>query len=203
MSIQKHRYWWFILYPESAPPDWKDILKFRGLPCAISPLHEFDIKDYETGELKKAHHHIILAYSGPTTFQNVKRLTVDELNSTIPKPLDCIRPPYEYLTHKNDPDKHQYSADEIEHINGFDLSDMIELDAKDKASIVMSIHHDIKQNNIYEHWQLLDYYEKIGDYTRFNFVFSHTIHFNRYIASRRHSSVKSDEEYIEEFNERR
>ena len=203
MSLQKHRYWWFILYPESAPLDWKDILKFRGLPCAISPLHEFDIKDYETGELKKPHHHIILAYSGPTTFQNVKRLTVDELSSTIPKALDCVRPPYEYLTHKNDPDKYQYSADDILHINGFDLTEIVELSERDRASLLISIHVDIRENGFTEYFQLLDFYEKKEDFTRFNYVASHTIHLNRYIASRRHSSVKSDEEYIEEFNERR
>src|SRR5699024_12578625 len=30
----KKRNWWFVLYPESAPPDWRDRLRATGLPIA-------------------------------------------------------------------------------------------------------------------------------------------------------------------------
>lgn len=61
----KKRYWAFVLYPESAPENWKEILQQTGLSCCVSPLHDKDINP--TGEPKKAHYHIILCYSGPTT----------------------------------------------------------------------------------------------------------------------------------------
>ena len=41
--MNKKRYWAFVLYPESAPSDWKDILQSTGLVCAISPYHDKDI----------------------------------------------------------------------------------------------------------------------------------------------------------------
>ena len=65
-SNVKKRNWAFVLYPESAPDDWIEQLRQTGLQCAISPLHDKDIDP--TGEPKKAHYHIILCYSGPTSF---------------------------------------------------------------------------------------------------------------------------------------
>ena len=39
----KKRYWAFVLYPESAPENWKEILQQTGLSCCVSPLHDKDI----------------------------------------------------------------------------------------------------------------------------------------------------------------
>lgn len=184
MAIEKHRYWWFILYPESAPKDWKQLISERGLPFCISPLHEYDLKN-EEGELKKPHHHIILCYSGPTTFSNVKRLTVDELGQTIPKPIDHIGGAHDYLTHKNHPDKFQYSEDEIEYVNGFDIKELIALSEKDKAATKISILNDIRNLKITEYYELLNYYIEQEDYEKFNVAASSTIMLNAYITSMR------------------
>lgn len=200
----KHKYWRFIVYPESAISDWREEIKLRGLQFAVSPLHEFDLDlRTETGELKKAHHHVLLAYPASTTYQNVKSLTVDTLHATIPLVCDNPKGAYEYFTHKHDPDKFQYNPDYIEHYNGFDIVEISSLSDKDKAEITVSIVKDIQKNNIKEYADLIDYYIRVEDYQKLNIVSTHTIFYNRYIASRRHSSVKSDEEYIEEFNERR
>lgn len=184
MAIEKHRYWWFILYPESAPKDWKQLISERGLPFCISPLHEFDLKN-EEGELKKPHHHIILCYSGPTTFNNVKRLTVDELGQTIPKPIDHIGGAHDYLIHKNHPDKFQYSEDEIEYVNGFDIKELIALSEKDKAATKISILNDIRNLKITEYSKLLNYYMEHEEYEKFNVAASSTIMLNAYITSMR------------------
>lgn len=47
----KKRNWGFILYTESAPLNWIEILKESGLPCCISPLHDKDVDS--DGNLKK------------------------------------------------------------------------------------------------------------------------------------------------------
>ena len=36
----KKRNWAFVLYPESAPENWREELQKTGLQCAISPLHD-------------------------------------------------------------------------------------------------------------------------------------------------------------------
>ena len=69
----KKRNWAFVLYPESAPENWREELQKTGLQCAISPLHDRDMNPDSTP--KKAHYHVILTYSGPTSYNVVKALT--------------------------------------------------------------------------------------------------------------------------------
>ena len=66
----KKRNWAFVLYPESAPADWREQLQKTGLQCAISPLHDKDMNPDNTP--KKPHYHVILTYSGPTSYNVVK-----------------------------------------------------------------------------------------------------------------------------------
>src|SRR5665647_3046518 len=99
-SPEKKRHWCFVLYPESAPVDWVDLLQKTGLLCAASPLHD---KDFENDEIKKAHHHIILSYPGPTTYNIVASLT-KSLNATIPQKLESVRGQYRLsLIHISEP----------------------------------------------------------------------------------------------------
>lgn len=114
----KSRLWWFIGYPESLPYDWIDKLTLTGVPFIVSPLHNLDTQS--TGELKKEHYHIIVCFSSPTTFNHVKNTITSPLNCPIPTPLLNIQGGFEYLTHKNNPDKAQYSEGDISFHNGAD-----------------------------------------------------------------------------------
>ena len=70
----KKRNWGAVIYPESLPKNWLEILAETGLQIAISPLHDKDLEaDGQTP--KKAHYHIIFIYSGPTSFNVVQSLT--------------------------------------------------------------------------------------------------------------------------------
>ena len=119
----KKRNWALVLYPESAPADWLEQLQNTGLQGCISPLHDKDVDP--TGEPKKAHYHIILCYSGPTSFSVVNALCV-ALHQPHPVPLEQIRGYYRYLTHKDNPDKYQYDERDIKSFNGFNISDYCE-----------------------------------------------------------------------------
>ena len=59
-----------------------------GLQCAISPLHDKDMNPDNTP--KKPHYHVILTYSGPTSYNVVKALT-DGFNQPIPQALEQVR----------------------------------------------------------------------------------------------------------------
>ena len=55
-KVQKGRDWTFIVYPESAPLDWRNILDETHIKWIESPLHD---KDFNAdGTLKKPHWHI-------------------------------------------------------------------------------------------------------------------------------------------------
>ena len=83
----KKKYWAFVLYLESAPSNWKEILQLRGIPVCISPYHDKDVNP--DGTPKKPHYHIILCFPNTTTYNNVKSIT-DSLNQPIPISLDAV-----------------------------------------------------------------------------------------------------------------
>lgn len=187
-SNVKKRNWGMVLYPDSAPENWRDILRETGLPIAISPLHDKDIDP--TGEPKKAHHHILLCYSGPTTFNVVKALT-DKLNQPIPQYIEAIKGNYRYFSHKDNPDKAQYSEDDIEHLNGFNISDFAELTRGEVFQVKRSIIAIIREQQFTEYSDLIFYLEDSGLYGEMEVATNHTIFFDAILRSCRHSRDKS------------
>lgn len=179
----KKRNWAFVLYPESAPENWKELLQLTGLQCAISPLHNKDIDP--NGEVKKEHYHIILCYSGPTSYNVVKGLT-DSLNQPIPQALEQIRGYYRYLTHKDNPDKYQYDEKDIESLNGFNIYDFIELTRSEVGEIKRMLHCLIRKENFIEYADLLDYLLDNEMYSEYDVASNNTLFFDKLLTSRRH-----------------
>ena len=176
----KKRNWAFILYPESAPKDWLEILQQTGLLVAISPLHDKDLDP--NNEVKKPHYHVILCYSGPTSYNVVKKIT-DSLNSPIPIPLEAVRGYYRYFTHKDNPDKYQYNDSEIISLNGFNIKDFVEMTYSEETAIKKELQTIIRQNNIFEYSDLLDFLLD-NDFVDFwDVAAKHTYFFNTYITS--------------------
>ena len=181
-SNVKKRNWAFVLYPESAPADWVDILQQTGLQCVISPLHDKDLDP--TGEPKKPHYHIILCYSGPTSFNVVKALC-DSLNQPIPQALEQVRGYYRYLTHKDNPEKYQYDDDEIRTINGFNISDFVELSKSEILEIKKKLQELIRKEFIIEYSDFMDYLLDNGMSLEYEVGSNNTYFFEKYIASKR------------------
>lgn len=179
----KKRNWAFVLYPESAPVDWIEQLKQGGLKCAISPLHDKDVNPDKTP--KKAHYHVIVCYEGPTTYNNVKRLT-ESLNQPIPQPLEQVRGYYRYLTHEDNPEKFQYSKADIQTINGFDIREYVELTRTDVIRLMKEVQQFIRDNDITEYARLMDILKDGGDATAdmFEVASSHTLFYRAYLTSR-------------------
>lgn len=181
----KKRNWAFVAYPESLPNAWIEQLQQSGLQCAISPLHD---RDYNAdGSLKKAHYHVILCYSGPTSFNVVCKLVCEQLGQPIPQALEQIRGYYRYFTHKDNPEKAQYNESEIKSINGFNIKDYVELTKSEIVKIKSNIQTIIKDNQIYEYSDLLDFLQCKENYlNEYEIALNNTLLFDRYISSRRH-----------------
>ena len=184
----KKRNWAMVLYPESAPEDWRDQLRKTGLQCAVSPLHDKDTN--ADGEPKKSHYHVILCYSGPTSFSVVERLT-KQLGQPIPQPLEQVRGYYRYLTHADNPEKAQYSAAEIETINGFDIRDFVEMTKSEVTRYKRELLAFIRDNDLMEYADLLDVLLDGGEATAdlFEVASNHTLFLTKYIASRRYKAT--------------
>jgi len=163
------------------------VLQKTGLQCVISPLHNQDKNPDNT--LKKAHYHVIVCYSGPTSFNVVKSLT-DSLNAPIPQHLEQVKGYYRYLTHKDNPEKAQYLESDIKTINGFNILDFAELTRNEVSQIKKELIVLINKNQIVEYSDLLDFLLANESMSQFEVASNHTIFFNSYISSKRHSIDK-------------
>lgn len=185
----KKRNWAFVVYPESAPADWRERLQKSGLQCAISPLHDQDTNP--DGEPKKPHYHVILVYGGPTTYNNVKALTNGQLGQTVPQPLEQVRGYYRYLTHADNPEKAQYSAGDIQLLNGFDIRDFVEMTKSEVMRYKRELLAFVRDNDILEYSDLLDILMDGGEATAdlLEVASNHTLMLTKYIASRRYKAT--------------
>lgn len=174
-----------VLYPESAPEDWRHQLQLSGLQCAISPLHDRDVNP--TGEVKKAHYHVIMCYSGPTAYSVVKGLT-DRLNQPIPQALEQVRGYYRYLTHEDNPEKAQYEKSDIETINGFSIRDFVEMTKSEVVRFKREVQVFIRDNQITEYGHLMDLLMDAGESMseHYEVAANNTLFFTAYLTSRRY-----------------
>lgn len=180
----KKRNWAMVLYPESAPKDWREQLRLSGLQVAISPLHDRDVNP--TGEKKKAHHHIILVYGSPTTYSNVKALC-DRLHQPIPQALEQVRGMYNYLTHADNPEKYQYDPKDIQTLNGFSIRDFCDMTKSEVARYKREVQVFIRDNQITEYGHLMDLLlDADGMENHWEVASNNTLFFTAYLTSRRY-----------------
>jgi hypothetical protein len=178
------------MYPESVPGNWKDILQKTGLQCAVSPLHDRDMNADETQ--KKEHWHVLLTYStGGTTYNVVEKLTAS-LNATIPQPVEQLKGLYRYLTHKDNPEKTQYSEADIITINGFNIREHVELTKSEVNKLKRDIMRFVEEYDITEYCDLLVELDKNDLSDMWDIAANNTIFADAYIRSRRHKLEKME-----------
>lgn len=187
------RNWTFILYPESAPENWIEIISDEMSPFAVSPIHDLDINE-GTGELKKAHYHVLVTYSSIKSFNQVKELT-ERLNASVPQTVKNAKGLIRYMAHLDNPEKIQYDKNKIIGYCGFDVSSLL-ISSTDKRDISKDIIKYIKQNGVVEYCDLIDYVidNDIDDW--YDYLNSNSFVAMNYIKSRRHKIQLEREELM-------
>lgn len=177
--MSKSRYWWFILYPESAPDDFIDQLTNEMVPCVISPLHDKDI--HKDGTLKKPHYHILLRYDGNTTYNHVLELT-RRYNATIPLIPNSPSAAFQYLTHENDPSKAHYDTNDLVMLNGFKPPRFVksEDDVFDMTAKILAI---INDNSLFEYSDVVHILMGMKESVLLNHLVKNAYFFNTYLRS--------------------
>ena len=99
-----------IVYPESAPENWQDILMSFCIPALISPLHDKDIDD--TGEPKKPHYHVLIMFEGVKTVEQAKDV-FEPIGGVGCKVVQSVRGYARYLCHLDNPEKAQYEPSDV------------------------------------------------------------------------------------------
>lgn len=148
------RTWTCVLYPDSVPENWKDLIDDMHIEWIESPLHDSDKN--ATGEFKKPHWHILLVFGGVKAYEQVKELT-DALNAPIPERCHNAKAMVRYMAHLDNPDKAQYNISDIKPHGGVDLSEMLRPSSSERYTIISEMITYVKGTRITEFQDLMDY----------------------------------------------
>lgn len=178
------RNWTFIVYPESAPENWVEVLEDLHVQWVESPLHDKDFNG--DGSPKKPHKHIGLFFDGKKTYEQVCEVA-QAVNGTIPKRTLNARSLVRYFAHLDNPEKAQYSAAEVVAHGGIDLQSILAPSSAERHEIVKAMMTYCEENDITEFSDLcvIAMQEHADDW--FPVLVDHnTIVMQTYLTSRRH-----------------
>ena len=194
----KGYYWEIIIYPDSAPKDWKKKIIQLGLPGFFSMLHDQDKYDEDDpergikkGDLKKPHYHVVLCWRSSTTRKNVFSIA-ESLNTTRVIRVQSVTGRYDYMCHPEDlyPDKYHY-ADQNESFNGFSYTDYKVISKGEGRELRIDIIRAIRQFELTEYFELVDLLTESEEFEMLDYVWTHTIAFKAYLEGRRYKGYKN------------
>lgn len=154
MKESRTRNWTIVIYPESAPENWREILDDTHIEWIESPLHNRDLN--ATGEVKKAHYHVLLLFGGVKSYEQVIEF-IKPLNCPIPTRCHNARALVRYMAHLDNPDKAQYSISDIKSHGGVDIAELLKPSSSERYCIIKDMLEFIKENGIIEFQDLIDY----------------------------------------------
>jgi len=149
------RNWVFILYPESAPLNWRDVLDGEHIRWIESPLHDRDINETD-GEVKKSHYHVLLMFESVKDFSQVKDIT-DKVNSAVPIKCNGTRGMVRYFAHLDNLEKFQYDKNDIVGHGGADVAEFLKPTLGERYVFIWEMREYVRKNDILEFCDLFDY----------------------------------------------
>lgn len=145
-----------IVYPESAPENWLDILRELKFNVLVSPLHDKDVNP--DGEIKKAHYHVLMLFDTVKSKEQVEDIR-DSFGGVGFENVNSVRGYARYLCHLDNPEKYQYSPDDVLSIGTEDYFELISLPS-DKYRVIDEIIDWCDANECYIYSDLLRYARK-------------------------------------------
>ena len=148
------RNWMIVVYPDSAPSNWRDVLDELHIEWVESPLHEYDSN--ATGEVKKPHWHVLLMFGGVKSYEQVMEV-IQPLRCPIPQRCHNAKAMVRYMAHLDNPDKHQYSVSDIVAHGGVDISELLRPSSSERYALIREMVAFVKDKGITEFQDLMDY----------------------------------------------
>lgn len=142
-----------IVYPESAPKNWIEILDEMHISAFISPLHDMDCN--ADGEVKKAHYHVIIMFDSVKTESQAQEI-IDKIGGVGYQKVNSIRAHSRYLCHLDNADKHQYPITQVIALGGANYGQLIS-SPSDKYGAIKEMIQWCKETGTIAYCDLLDY----------------------------------------------
>ena len=114
-KADRTKHYAFVVYPDSAPKEWKKILEATHVPMLISPFHDKDVN--QDGTIKKPHWHVLVMFDTLKSKKQFEELR-DLVDGVGVEKVASLRGYARYLVHMDNPEKAQYSKDDIVALNG-------------------------------------------------------------------------------------
>ena len=195
---QRSNKWAFLLYKESAPEDYLEVLDELHVPYVLSPWHDKDVNK-TTGEFKKAHKHGALFFESLKSYSQVSDLLSEKLNT--PAHVEVVMSPkgmYDYFIHAENPDKTHYNIEEIESGCGFELDKFL---TENNPDFLKQIYEVMRDSGLREFADFTDLIaQKHPDLLLY--VFEKSYFFKIYLDSKRYNKIKCKDKNEEEKNEK-
>ena len=154
-TTPKSRHWASVIYPESAPKDWLDLLDGLHIKALVSPLHDKDVKDDGSGELKKPHYHVLLSCDGPVTY-DVAKSTFDVFGGVGAEQVRSLTGYARYLCHMDNADKTRYSENDVIQLGGADFAEAVQTNV-DRLDAIEQMQQWCDDNNVFSMAELNRY----------------------------------------------
>ncbi|HEM3496690.1 replication protein [Streptococcus suis] len=180
--------WAFLLYQDSSPENYLDILEELHIPFILSPWHDKDINK-ETGEFKKAHKHGALFFDSLKSYSQVSELLSRKLNT--PAHVEVVMSPkgmYNYFIHADNPEKTQYKIEDIESGCGFELDKFL---IEQNSSLFLETVIDIIIDNDFSEFEDLVHFARHNDTSLLGLIIERTYFFTKFLDSRRYNPQNS------------
>ena len=148
-----------VVYPESAPENWRDSLSDFMVPCFISPLHDKDVNPQN--EPKKEHYHVLIMFDSVKTADQAREV-FDAIGGVGCERVQSLRGSARYLCHLDNPEKAQYKTDKVTALCGADYVGTINL-VTDKYVAIKEMMEFCEDNGIVNFAQLMKIARETND----------------------------------------
>lgn len=169
-----------VVYPDSAPADWKEKLDQLHVAAFISPLHDKDVNP--NGELKKAHYHVLVMFEGPKDYDTQVKPIFDEIGAVGREIVNSARGYARYLCHLDNPEKATYSPSEVLCMGGADYYGVVTLPTDD-LKVITEIKRFCRENEVYSLAEIIDIAESLHPEWYSTIVMSRCYVIDKYIKS--------------------
>lgn len=169
-----------VVYPESAAENWLQLLDETHVAAMVSPLHSLDT--LPTGEVKKAHYHVLWRYAGVKSVAQAQEI-VDLIGGAGAVEIVADYRGYaRYLCHLDSPDKAQYDPAGVVCLGGADWASVALSEAERTDAALDEIEDWIDETGCVSYVGLCRYARRHRpDWTRT--VRTHTVHLSALIRS--------------------
>lgn len=152
VPIARTRNYATIIYPESAPVDWIAKLEALHIPALVSPLHDKD--KLPDGTLKKAHYHLLLSFGSVKTKKQAEAV-FNIIGGVGTEVVNCLSAYARYLIHMDNPEKAQYSKEDVVALSGANF-EAVSYIPDDDLNIIRDMIRFIRDNQIISFSRFVD-----------------------------------------------